>query len=117
MVSEAYDFLYFSYFSLFFPYFLLHFLVFFLIFSYLGPMGPHGGALGPRIFSRELGRAGGARAKKSGAPGPPHGAPWAPSKKKLRKKQENEATNKEKQGKVRKIQAIIGFRDHGGRLV
>ena len=43
----------FSYFSLFFPYFLLHFLVFFLIFSYLGPMGPHGGGLGPRIFSRE----------------------------------------------------------------
>ena len=43
----------FSYLSLFFPYFLLHFLVFFLIFSYLGPMGPHGGALGPRIFSRE----------------------------------------------------------------
>ena len=32
MVSETYDFLYFSYFSLYFPYFLLHFLIFFFIF-------------------------------------------------------------------------------------
>ena len=46
----------------------------------------------------------GARAKKSRAPGPPHGVgvPWAPSKKKSRKKQENEAKNKEKTRKSKK---------------
>ena len=35
--------------------------------------------MGPQIFSRELGRAGGARAKKSGTPwGPIWAPPWGP---------------------------------------
>ena len=40
-------------FFLAFSCFLPNFPDFFLIFSYLGPIGPHGGALGPQIFSRE----------------------------------------------------------------
>ena len=89
-------------FSLFFASFSFFFLDFFL----LGAHGAPWGGLGALDFFARAPPPARARAKETAAPRVPHGAPWAPSKKKLRKKQENEAKNKEKTRKSKKNTGI-----------